>query len=346
MKCYRFFQLVVTVLLTFGMLQSAWAAPKKFITPQKVFIDYQKREQRAPVHVKKKLGALRQEIQTKKLAFGVGYTAALDFSIIQITGAKVPPDLRKLAKEQNMRAAQLLKTIQLAGVPACSPNAPRFDLRRANAATGVRDQGACGSCWAFATHGAFEGSYRINNAAVIDSSEQNTVDCSRFGRGCNGGWWAFGDFLKKGNATEASYPYTATDGRCNTKIPRVYKATAWGYVDSSRQIPTVASLKQALCRYGPLAVAVNVTSLFQAYIGGVFNERDLSTVNHGVTLIGWDDTRGAWLIKNSWGTGWGETCGGTERGYMWIAYGSNNIGYGAAWGIAAKPGSGPGKKPK
>ena len=77
----------------------------------------------------------------------------------------------------------------------------------------------------------------------------------------------------------------------------------------------------------------------------MFNEYDLSTVNHGVTLIGWDDSKvagdrkGAWLIKNSWGTGWGTAAGGPERGYMWIAYGSNNIGYGAAWGIAAKLGS-------
>jgi C1A family cysteine protease len=55
-------------------------------------------------------------------------------------------------------------------------------------------------------------------------------------------------------------------------------------------------------------------------------------VNHAVTLIGWDDGRGAWLIKNSWGTGWGETGGsGTERGYMWIQYGCNNVGYASSW---------------
>jgi cathepsin L len=337
MRCYRFFQLVVTVLFTFGILQSVWAAPKKFITPQTVFINYQEREKKAPVHIREKLAALRQEIQAKKLAFSVGYTTALDFRINQITGAKVPKDLRKLAKEQNARAAQLLKGMRVAEVPACSSDAPSFDLRKANAVTPVRDQRACGSCWAFATHGAFEGSYRIVNTVAIDSSEQNTVDCSAFGSGCNGGWWAFEDFLNKGNATEASYPYTATEGTCDSSIARVYKATVWGYVGASHSIPHVDSLKEALCQYGPLAVAVTVTSLFQAYTGGVFNETDYSTVNHGVTLIGWDDTKGAWLIKNSWGTVWGDTCGGKEKGYMWIAYGSNNIGYGAAWVTAAKP---------
>ena len=63
----------------------------------------------------------------------------------------------------------------------------------------------------------------------------------------------------------------------------------------------------------------------------------LGTLNHAVTLIGWDDSKSAWLIKNSWGTGWGDTCGfGTERGYMWISYTSDNIGYAAAWVQAVK----------
>jgi len=339
MKLHRIFQLFLTMLITFGMLQSVWAGPK-FITPRKMVVDYNKREKKAPETIKKKLKSMRTHIKAKKLTFGVGYTTALDFSKKQITGAKVPAGLPKLAKEQNVLAAKFLKSApSLKEVPACSASAHSFDLRIAKGATGVRDQGACGSCWAFATHGAFEGSYRVVNKVAIDSSEQATVDCSRYGKGCNGGWWAFGDFIKKGNSTEASYPYTATRGKCQRKIDRIYKASAWGYVDPSRAIPSVNKIKQALCKYGPLAVAVNVTDLFQAYIGGVFNEKDLTTVNHGVTLIGWDDSKGAWLIKNSWGTGWGNTCGGTERGYMWIAYGSNNIGYGAAWGIAAKLGS-------
>ncbi len=65
----------------------------------------------------------------------------------------------------------------------------------------------------------------------------------------------------------------------------------------------------------------------------------IGKVNHGVTLVGWDDNKSAWLIKNSWGTGWGSTCDyGTERGYMWISYNSNSIGYAAAWVKAkAKP---------
>jgi hypothetical protein len=72
-------------------------------------------------------------------------------------------------------------------------------------------------------------------------------------------------------------------------------------------------------------VAVEVTNAFRAYTGGVFNESSTGDVNHGVTLIGWDDAKQAWRIKNSWGPGWGES------GYMWIDYQSNSIGYGASW---------------
>jgi hypothetical protein len=99
-------------------------------------------------------------------------------------------------------------------------------------------------------------------------------------------------------------------------------------VDPSTQIPSVTKLKNALCKYGPLAVAVRVTSAFQAYKSGVFNQKDPGGVNHGVTLVGWDDSKKAWLIKNSWGPGWGMS------GYMWIGYGSNKIGYGAGWTVA------------
>jgi len=90
-------------------------------------------------------------------------------------------------------------------------------------------------------------------------------------------------------------------------------------------------LKKALCEYGPLAVAVAATPVFKAYKSGVFNENSNAGINHGVTLVGWDDSKEAWRIKNSWGTGWG------EKGFMWIAYGCNQIGYAASW-VQAGPG--------
>ena len=104
-----------------------------------------------------------------------------------------------------------------------------------------------------------------------------------------------------------------------------YKAVAWGYVDSTVQIPSVAALKKVLCDYCPLAVAVAVTPAFQAYKSGVFNEGSNQGADHPITLVGWDDSKKAWRVKNNWGTGWGES------GYMWIAYNTNQIGYAASW---------------
>jgi hypothetical protein len=163
------------------------------------------------------------------------------------------------------------------------------------------------------------------NVPEANISEEDLVRCSGAGS-CAGGWWAFEYLVNTGCSSENDYPYTASDGSCQQNLPRPYQASTWGYVGSA----SIAALKAALVEYGPLTVAVYVTPLFQAYIGGVFDESASGDVNHGVTLVGWDDGDGAWIIKNSWGVGWG------ENGYMRIKYGSNSIGYAAAW-VKPKP---------
>jgi cathepsin L len=208
---------------------------------------------------------------------------------------------------------------------ACNANLAKFSWKDRGKVTPVKNQDGCGSCWDFGTMGAYEGSYAIRNNALVDTSEQDVLSCSGAGS-CGGGWWAFPWLISHGTSTEAAYPYTATDSACNAGVPVSYRAVAWGYVIPSGGIPTVQQMKQALCDHGPLAVAVYVSGAFQAYSSGVFNEHDTThNINHGVTLVGWDDTKHAWLIKNSWGTGWG------MAGYMWIDYTSNKIGQGAAW---------------
>ena len=93
-------------------------------------------------------------------------------------------------------------------------------------------------------------------------------------------------------------------------------------------------MKDAICKYGPIAACVKVTEPFQAYVGGIFDENARTAgpkdINHAITIVGWDDSKKAYLIKNSWGTEWG------EKGYMWIEYGCNNIGYGATWVVVEK----------
>lgn len=293
---------------------------KSSITPS---TDYARREVGASDEIRSALAALRGEAATKQWSFEVGYTAAMDFAIGQITGMKPPTDWLEKAQQQKTLARALEQPGQTA-LGNCVATAARFSWADQGKVTPVKDQGGCGSCWAFGTHGAFEGSYAILNNALINSSEQDTLDCSGAGS-CAGGWWAYDYLVKTGSAEESNYPYGAVKKACDTGATRPYKAAVWAYVNSGVQIPSVAELKRALCNYGPLGVAVAVTPAFQAYKSGVFNESSSADINHAITLVGWDDSKQAWRIKNSWGTGWGES------GYMWIAYGCNKVGYGATW---------------
>lgn len=309
--------------------------------------DYNARELKANPQIKNQLQNFRTEIQKQNLTFTVGYTEALDHPISALAGLSVPGDLAQTSQRQNSLAQQVMQVdngareeysranpnaklpeLQL----ACSATLPAWDWRKTGKVTGVRNQGGCGSCWDFATVGAYESSYLIRNGGTPDASEQEILDCNPWGYSCAGGWWAFDYLIGTGDAAEGTYGYTASKGTCKATASKPFRAVAWGYVKPGGGVPSVGEIKQALCTYGPLAVAVRVTGKFQAYTGGVFNENDGGSVNHGVLLIGWDDSKGAWLIKNSWGAYWGDSCGyGTSKGYMWIKYGSNSIGYAAAW---------------
>jgi hypothetical protein len=109
------------------------------------------------------------------------------------------------------------------------------------------------------------------------------------------------------------------------------KANSWDYVNSPPDLlPTVEQLKTALIEHGPLVAPIVYDKCLERYRGGVFNEKNLDRINHAVLLVGWDDAKEAWLVKNSWGEEWG------EKGFGWIKYGSNNIGVFAAWIDAAK----------
>ena len=310
-----------------------------FITPKGIAIDYRARELQAPAPIKAKLQVLRQQAVAKNWKFRMGYTTAMDFELSQITGLRVPTNIQQLVNDQNARAAAFLKDLPplpppAPALPHCAATERAFDWRQANGTTPVQDQNPCGSCWVFGAHGAFEASWRLVNSKIADTSEQDTLDNSG-GGDCGGGYFsdALGYLINKGSATEADYPYRAVKGHGNPSVSRPYKAEMWGYVGAGSSRHDVDKIKAALCRFGPLVVGVRATDAFIAYTGGdgvPFDAFESGDINHAVTLIGWDDTKQAWLIKNSWGTGWG------ENGYMWIAYGCNNIGSHAAW-VYAKP---------
>jgi cathepsin L len=276
--------------------------------------------------------------------FTVGNNPALNRPLNQLAGTRPPQNWLGRARQQNLSSSRLLRSLprspgQRSSV--CSASASAFDWRSLDKVTPVRDQGACGSCWAFAAVSAFESSALFHNNLTYqqvqnfaDGSEQQVLNCSKPGSyGCGGGWYhsAFELMTKEGLALEQSIPYQGSDLPCPSIGNNLkFQAETWNAVRDDTYIPSVSDLKQALCEHGSLAVAVTVTELFQAYTGGVFNENSSQNVNHAVTLVGWDDSKKAWLMKNSWGTGWG------ENGYMWIAYNSNSIGYAAAWVDARK----------
>lgn len=214
--------------------------------------------------------------------------------------------------------------------------------------TPIRNQGGCGSCWVFAALGTLEASNAIINGGATDLAEQHALDCSGGGT-CAGGWytpiyeWLAGG--KDGLQLESAVPYEMSEQSCKDKGRTPHEVETWGWVDAYDIQPSVDDIKAAMCKYGTITAAVAATPAFIAYGGGVFDEKSKTGVNHAITLVGWDDTKNAWLLRNSWGTNWG------EGGYMWIDYGSNSVGAYAAWAMVkedenAKGGGDEGPKPK
>ncbi|MEW6251857.1 MAG: C1 family peptidase, partial [Planctomycetota bacterium] len=196
----------------------------------------------------------------------------------------------------------------------------------------IRDQRSCGSCWAFASVGPVECAIKIKDDVFVDLSEQWLVSCNQSGWSCAGGWWSH-DYYRgatdpcggTGAVLEAAFPYVASNVPCRCPYPHVYRLIDWRYIGTGGGVPSVSSMKQAIYDRGPVCVAVYVDNAFQSYGGGVFNACANGTVNHGVVLVGWNDDDQCWLMRNSWGAGWG------EDGYMRIKYNCSRIGYGATY---------------
>jgi len=212
--------------------------------------------------------------------------------------------------------------------------APEVDWRKAGAVTKVHNQGKCGSCWAFSACGALEGQHFRKTGKLINLSEQNLVDCSgNYGnRGCNGGLpnYAF-QYIKDngGIDTEISYPYQGRNDVCRY-LPKNKGATDVGYVNIPQG--NEDALKYAVATIGPCSIGIDAThETFMFYDGGVYEEESCTprSIDHAMLVIGYgteprptDGYPGGkdyWLVKNSWGTGWG------DGGYVKIARNMNNM---------------------
>ena len=253
-----------------------------------------------------KIEKMRAEIAACGHTFTVEFNPAMQYTIEQLCNFK--PELRPVIEKEELPI----------GRAAVKPTPPPGDESYIADYTKVKDQGSCGSCWAFSTAGMFE-SVLLKNGISTDLSEQWLVSCNTDGWGCNGGWFANDYYRNPGAVLEKCFRYKAADLPCKDTCPYEYIATGEGTAGN------VSAIKAAIQNYGAVSCAVTVTSYFQAYSGGVFSYDTHLSVNHAVVLVGWDDSlgsSGAWRMKNSWGTGWG------EGGMMWIEYGASQIGYG------------------
>lgn len=228
---------------------------------------------------------------------------------------------------------EVKKNIPLYKLSPTSADDPIFDWREMSGTTAARDQGDCGSCWAFATVAQLEAHIRIYGGRIEDLSEQQVMDCNSYNYGCPGGTLpaAYELFESYGIVAEDSIEYLGSDGHPCTQSQYPTLARISGF---TQLVNTTLHIKNAL-QNGPVATGMTLPPFFNDYDGGCIDIDSNNLPNHAVLIVGWDDTacggEGAWICKNSWGTEWG------IDGFFYIKYGYCRIGEDESYQIVYAP---------
>jgi C1A family cysteine protease len=236
----------------------------------------------------------------------------------------------------HLKGDRMPQGVSVADVPSA------WDWRQQGVVTQVQNQGDCGACYAFASLANIESKLQIDGAGVYDFSENNAKECPWHDPSCGGSnyWEMAGWFSQKGTVQESCDPYVDSDVDCKGACPYIKTLLDWRFI--SYEVPDPNVLKAYIQTYGPVYTSVYAGDESDEDWWHEFADYDGSYTlyyegahdpNHAVLIIGWDDDlshaggTGGWIVKNSWGTDWGGTCGyGSEKGYFTIAYGSASIG--------------------
>ncbi|MGD2090376.1 MAG: C1 family peptidase [Candidatus Aminicenantes bacterium] len=248
---------------------------------------------------------MQEKINANGWTFQVGFNSACDYSLDQLVVSNPAKSTQSNALSVSDLNGENTRIIALPKYYAC-------------VSTPVENQG-CSSSWAWASTDMFESVIKLRDGVTVDLSELWLLDCNPYGWDCVDGWFASDIFFRDGAVLSSNFP----PGTSCSGVTISYQAQTWHFCKNGYSVAPTNSIKSAIMRYGSVACMVYVDSYFQCYTGGVFNASNQGDVNHFVTLCGWDDSYGAWILKNTWGTGWG------ENGYMRIAYGCHDVGWAA-----------------
>ncbi|KAF4669530.1 hypothetical protein FOL46_001353 [Perkinsus olseni] len=258
-----------------------------------------------------------EEVNSQNLPYKLGVNEYADLSFEEFSAQM----LRPIKVDEKMKEKMLVQAEDDAtDLPAS------VDWRDKNVLNPIKNQGDCGSCWAFSATGALEAQYAIATGKLLSFSEQQLVDCSGgYGNeGCNGGIMdaAYNYTQHYGIDQESTYPYKAEDERCDTSLEKRHDGLPIGGVTGFHMLAHTDSALMKAVAAAPVSIGMNADGTgFQFYKSGVYSSTSCNdeegSIDHGVVAVGYGTEKGHdyYIIRNSWGTSWG------SDGYFYLKRG-------------------------